>query len=126
MIGNQADQLTNLRDASYVLFSVRSAAELSDLGSLPLHNTAGDVIKLAASPDNADWQRAKAELVVLLRELLTSPDLTRDQALQYHNQVIHQAQEAHARATSINTLSVEAVSALDSELRKAVHILDLP
>jgi hypothetical protein len=83
-------------------------------------------IGLAASPDNADWQRAKAELLVLLRELLTSPDLTREQALQYHGRIVQQAQEAHARATSIKFLSVDAASPLQSDLRSAVKLLDLP
>ena len=62
MIGEHANQLRNFRDASYVLFSIRSAIELSYLDSLPLHGTADSIIKLAASPDNADWQRAKAGL----------------------------------------------------------------
>jgi hypothetical protein len=126
LIGDSRDKLTEVRDASYALFSTRGAAELSDMDVLPVHSAAESVIQLAASPDGADWQRAKAELVVLLRELLTSPDLTHEQASQYHTQVTQQALEAHARATSINNLSAEAVSPLDNELRNSVRLLDLP
>jgi hypothetical protein len=126
MVGSAEDQLKPLRDANYVLFSIRSATSLTDTDTLPLHATVARAIELAASPDDADWKRTKAELVVLLQQLLTSPDLTRDQALRYHQGIVQQASEAHERAKAIGTLSVGSDKELQNDLRKAVALLDLP
>ena len=126
MIGERRDQLRPLRETSYVLFSTRGADELSDVDTLPVHSIASTVIDLAATRDESDWKRAKAELVVLLRTLLSSPDLTRDQALRYHESVVHQAKDAHERARSIGTLKADPEPAVLDELRRAAAILHLP
>jgi hypothetical protein len=126
MTGDRAEELQPLRDVSYVLFSTRGAVELSDLDRLPQHATVDEVINLAASPDEADWKRTKAELVVLLRQLLTSPDLTREQAISYHENIVEQAKEAHKRATTIRTLGGQPDSLVSDELRHATKLLDLP
>jgi hypothetical protein len=126
LYGSQEGDLKPFREASYVLFSIRGAQEITDLESIPQHKTAQSIISLSASIEPADWKRAKAELLVLLRELLTSPDLTRDQALSYHEDIVKQAREAHERASKIATLSAEPQSATRDALRGAVAILDLP
>lgn len=127
MIGDVEERLQSFRDASYVLFSTRGTAELGELDTLPLHETVNSIIDLAASPEEADWKRTKAELLVLLRQLLTSPDLTREQAMTYHEGIVHQAQEAHQRARTIGTLSAYPNAMVaDQDLRNGVALLDLP
>jgi hypothetical protein len=125
LYGTQEENLEPFREASYVLFSIRGVEEITDLESIAQHGIAQSIIKLSASTEPTDWKRAKAELLVLLRELLTSPDLTRDQALRYHDDIVQQARQAHERASKIGTLSPEPPEARDA-LRKATAILDLP
>ena len=86
--------------------------------------TAEAVIKLAASNDQKDWERAKAELLVFYRELLTSPDLTREQAKMWFESIKEEAVAAHQVATEILNLGPEAATTRD-ELREAVSILEL-
>jgi hypothetical protein len=126
LIGETVDSLQPLRDTNYVLFSIRGAETLTDVDTLPLQTSVVSAIELAASPDEADWKRAKAELVVLLQQLLTSPDLTRIQALQYHQNIVEQALEARRRASSVGTLSANVELESQSDLRKAAALLDLP
>lgn len=128
--GRGEEQIKEIRSDNYVLFSIRSAEALTDLAVMPFHTTAEGVISLAASDNEQDWMRAKAELVVLLRELLSSPDLTMKQAMSYHESVIQRAKEARARATSIKNLrgKMQPITSepIQSALRSAAEILDLP
>lgn len=125
MIGDSADRLTPFREASYALFSTRGAAELTEIDTLPIAKTAASVIELAASSEDADWERAKAELLVLLRELLSSPDLTLEQAKAYHENIKQQAIEAHQLAKSIGSLGTKSQGIALNELREAVELLKL-
>jgi hypothetical protein len=126
MIGERQDGLEPFREASYVLFSMRGITELTDTDTLPFRETVSLVIELSASAEEADWKRAKAELVVLLRQLLTSPDLTREQALRYHDNVVRQAKEAHLHASNIGTLGRHDATTILDDLRQAVTLLELP
>jgi hypothetical protein len=124
-VGVDLEGLRPLREASYVLFSTRGTPELTQLDTIPQHAIAQAVIDLAASPEEADWKRAKAELLVLFRQLLTSPDLTRDQALIYHQDVVRRAQQAHERSKEIGTLGDGPEDPAEDDLRRAVSLLDL-
>lgn len=104
--GPNADELIEFRSTNYVLFSIRSSNSLTDLAVLPFHAVAENAVALAASEDERDWKRAKAELVVLLRQLLSSPDLTQNQAMTYHESVVQRAKLARERATSLKNLSI--------------------
>jgi len=126
LIGDREDRAQPLRETSYVLFSTRGAAELTDVDTLPLKAAAARVIELAASAEETDWKRAKSELLVLLRQLLGSPDLTLEQARRHHESIVQQAKEAHERARSIGTLKARPDSVVEDELRMATALLDLP
>ena len=126
LYGTQEETLEPFRMASYVLFSIRGAEEITDLELIAQHKIAQSIIGLSASTEPADWKRAKAELLVLLRELLTSPDLTRDQAFSYHEKIVQEAKMAHERASTVGTLSAEPQTATRDALRDATAILDLP
>jgi hypothetical protein len=126
LIGDREEDLVPFRDASYVLFSTRGVAEFGDLSSLSQHQSVKSVMDLAASPDEADWKRVKAELVVLLRQLITSADLIRDQALRYHESIVKEALRAHEYTIKIGKLSSQSKSEEQDELRRVVNLLDLP
>jgi hypothetical protein len=125
LIGHSEDKLQPFRDANYVLFSTHGVAEIGDLSMLPQHETEKMIIQFAASPEEATWKRAKAELVVLLRELLASPDLTQEQALRYHENIVLEAQQVHKRALTIGTLGAIPKVIEQDELQKSVALLDL-
>jgi hypothetical protein len=135
-VGDSQDALQPFRSASYVLFSIRGATELSDLDTLPFSGTAKSIIDLAASADEADWKRAKAELLVLYRELLNTPDLTSKQAQVYYDNIVSQAQQVRENAKKIGSLSVsqeasarsstvQPARAIEEKLRHATSLLDL-
>jgi hypothetical protein len=126
LTGDREDKLQPLREASYVLFSTPGVADFTEIDTLPLHATVATTIGLAASPDDVDWKRAKAELVVLLRQLLTSPNFTREQALRYHASIVQQAKEAHEHASSIGTLEAHPGTEMQDEFRQSAALLDLP
>jgi hypothetical protein len=119
LVGNEPADLKPMRNASYVLFSTRGTSLLTELSMLPFYERVKTVIDLASTGDVVDWKRAKAELLVLFRELLSSADLTRKQALQYHDEVVQQARDAHRRASLIGTLSADSETPEQDELRRA-------
>ena len=123
-VGPSRERLAPLRDANYVLFSIRGAAEISDLSKLPENAQADTVIGLAASTDARDWERAKAELLVLYRQLLTAPELTRDQAKKWFEDIKGQAIAAHQTAAGLKTLGPAEARVAD-DLRDAVSLLQL-
>ena len=124
LAGPARESLLPLRKASYVLFSTRGTASVSDITKLPQHARAEGTIALSASADKRDWERAKAELLVLYRQLLTSPDLTREQAKTWYADIEREVVQAHRKAEAIQTLGPDEVAAAD-ELRDAVKILEL-
>ncbi|MGO7044074.1 hypothetical protein ACCT07_36430 [Rhizobium johnstonii] len=125
LIGTNSENLIELRNTDYVLFSTRTAESVSDLDQLSFHSRVKAINNMAASQDDADWQRAKAELVTLLRELLNSPDLTREQAIQYHSEIVRNAVDARDHAKKLGHLSSDARQDIQDELRNSVKILDL-
>lgn len=123
--GTNEAALKPFREASFVLFSIRGTAQVSDLSQLSAHQTAEAIKKLAAGTEE-DWRRAKAELVVLIRELITSPDLTAAQADAYYEEVIKAAKRFRKRAKQIGHLGVEDQRDVTDRLRAATALLDLP
>jgi len=131
-IGQEPQTLQPFRAASYVLYSIRSATERTEIDTLPFSKIASEIVELAASAEEDDWKRAKAELLVLYKQLLTTPDLTRDQVNSYHEEIVRQALEAHERAKKIGPLSGAANAdvgmipdELQGTLRAATRLLDL-
>jgi hypothetical protein len=61
---------------------------------------------------------------VLYRQLLTSPDLTREQAKTWYADIEREVVMAHRKAEAIQTLGPDEVAAAN-ELRDAVKILEL-
>lgn len=126
LVGETLETAEPFREASYVLFSTRGVASISDFNTLPFHEAVETILNLAATANESDWKRAKAELVVLLRSLISSPDLTRPQALAYHDEVVEQTKEVRMKARRIGTLDAASRTSEFDELRSAVRLLDLP
>jgi hypothetical protein len=135
-VGKDSNSLAPYRQASYVLYSMRSSKSHSELNTLPFVATKRKIIELSASTNEKDWKRAKAELLVLFRQLLSSPDLTRSQAKSYHEEIVNQAIENRNYAKNIGNLRAnqpgnlplansKTVDKIELDLRSATSILDL-
>ena len=130
-VGTKSDSLQPYRDASYVLFSTRGSETLTGLNTLPITAISHKITELSASTDEKDWERAKAELLVLYRQLLTSPDLTHNQAMKYLNRTIKQAKTNRNNAKTIHDLQISNTSSsteygsLEQSIRDATSILDM-
>jgi hypothetical protein len=122
--GPDEKRLKAVRTASYVLFSTRVAPTTSDVTKLPQAAVAESLVKRAVSKDDRDWKSVKSELLVLYRDLLTAPALTRDQAKAWYKEIETEVVEAHQAAAAILNLGPEETAVRD-ELRDAVSILDL-
>jgi len=105
LIGDTPETLQPFRAASYVLYSTHGTEHTTEINTFKFAKDAQDIIEIAASPEEEDWKRAKAELLVLYKELLRTPDLTRNQAKSYHEDIVNQALAARERAKKIQALS---------------------
>jgi hypothetical protein len=68
------------RDADFILYSVNRLDLRDDVTELPFYELFNAAKSQAASTDDGAWDRAKAGLVTLYQQMITSPDLTWDQA----------------------------------------------
>ncbi len=95
------------RRADYLLYSLRTATERTDVGELPFYELFDKALKAAGSTESGSWERAKAILVTLYQEMITSPDLTWDQAQRLVDHYTGRLLEARRRVESFGTLGPE-------------------
>src|SRR5262249_5542183 len=67
---------TGFRASDYLLYSLRVLDGRDDFSQLPFYRLYQDAIHEAASTAEGSWDRAKAALVTVYQQMLTSPDLT--------------------------------------------------
>ena len=70
-------ELFELTGADFLLYSLRSTTDRTDLDPLPFQAMATQALKLAAADASDEgWKRAKAMLATSFLEIIDSPDLT--------------------------------------------------
>jgi hypothetical protein len=67
---------TPFRTNNFVLYSLRVVETRNDIEELPFYPLFQNALRAAASTEAGSWDRAKAALVTLYQEMLSSPDLT--------------------------------------------------
>jgi hypothetical protein len=98
------------RKSDYVLYSLRTVDKRNDLEELPFYRLLRNALTSASSTDEGSWERAKAGLVTLYQEMLTSPDLTWTQVQELAERFKEQLMQAHKAVESF-TLGHEPLPA---------------
>jgi hypothetical protein len=92
------------RANDFVLYSLCPLTRRTDITELPLHRLFQTALRDAVSSESGSWERAKAGLVSLHQELLTSPDLTWPQVQQLMEEFSQKIRQEHERAKSYTVL----------------------
>jgi hypothetical protein len=104
---------------NYILFSVHKAEIFSNVNALSVQDSVQEVLKLSAGRSNQEWERTVSELAVLLRRLVACPDLTRQQAMAYYEEVVKEAMDTHKKVLATNALgSVQPSRAASEEFER--------
>lgn len=94
----------------YVLYSLCASTERTDVTELPMYSAFEVALKTAASLEPGAWDKAKANLVTLYQDLLTSPDLTWNQAQQLTDSFKQKLVHAHEKVKSYGELGSNVLS----------------
>lgn len=95
------------RQADFVLYSLCTHETRSDVTQLPFYPRFKQALRDAGSLDEGAWDRAKAGLVTLYQDLLTSPDLTWDDAHAVMQEFKKQLVEVHEQVAKFEVLSTD-------------------
>jgi len=99
------------RAADYVLYSLAALPRRTDISNLPFHRMLQTALREAASIEESGWKRAKALLVSAYQDMLTSPDLTWEQAQELSDTFKKKLVDAHEKAKGFATLGRPAADA---------------
>ena len=86
---------SGFRKANFLLYSLHVVERRNDVEELPFYSLFKTALQSAATTEAGGWDRAKAQLVTLFQEMLTSPDLTFDQVCELVKFYKAQFAEAH-------------------------------
>jgi hypothetical protein len=123
------------RENDFLLYSLCPLSRRTDTTELSFHHIFQTALRDAVSNESGSWERAKAGLVSLHQELLTSPDLTWPQVQQLMEEFSQKIRQEHERAKSYTVLGnplsgigpfrgAEAEQRLN-ELRRVHELLNL-
>ncbi|WP_316158605.1 MULTISPECIES: hypothetical protein [unclassified Bradyrhizobium] len=122
--GERGTQRYNSQD--YVLFSLLGCSQRADESSLPFYALRRQALESVLSGEEG-WKRAKALLLTLYQQMITSPDLTTHEAEDLFER--YKGELLHTRDTLIKTtamsVSEDQISDEVSRLNQATKLLDL-
>ncbi len=95
----------SFRMEDFLLYSLCCIDNRTDIAELPIYRMFESALRQAASIEEGSWDRAKAALVTLYQEMLTSPDLTWEQVRMIAQSFQDRLVEAHERAKSFAVLT---------------------
>ncbi|MEM1073730.1 MAG: hypothetical protein AAGI36_04720 [Pseudomonadota bacterium] len=125
MHGPSMDQAKPFRDADFVLTSIASTPERSDMDMLSFSDTWKRVLKEAAVPSEDGYTSAKSNLVSLAQTMLLSPDLIEEHAELLSDDYGLRMQSAHLRAVKRANLSDEEDDDMSRTRSASLKMLDL-
>ncbi len=108
--GSSEETAEPFRACDYVLYSLSSSSERSDITTLPFYPLYEQVLAAAIHPDENNWKRARINLLTLIQNIELSPDLTIPQARSLSRACIARVQQSHQQATRLDTLGAPADS----------------
>jgi hypothetical protein len=92
------------RANGFLLYSLCPLVRRTDITELPFHHLFQTALRDAVANEPGSWERAKAGLVSLHQELLTSPDLIWAQVQQLMEEFTQKLRQEHERAKSYSLL----------------------
>jgi hypothetical protein len=120
------------RDTDYLLYSITQNDKRGDYASLPFHEQWDKVRTEASQPTEDGWKAAKATMVVLYQNLVSSPDLTDPQARTLADEYVNMMKGLHDQAVEISKMAGPVTTAekpertpLQQGHRRALAVLDL-
>ena len=127
--GENASAAVPYRDADFVLYSVLRAPgrKRNDVDQLPFFEMYERVKTEAAGTKPENWENAKVSMSALYQTMVTSPDLTDEQADQLNDEYVARMVRIHERALG-NVKHGAAETKPDpmaNTRRKALNILKL-
>jgi hypothetical protein len=111
--GESFETARDFRDADYVLFSISSRPDRTDIDSLPFQSLWDRVLKEASVPKKDNWESAKANMLSLYQTMVLSPDLIRTHARQLARDYGTEMEQIFEDAVSQANRSGEEASAED-------------
>jgi hypothetical protein len=96
-----------VRSEDFLLYSLQPLVQRNDVTELSFYRIFQSALRDAAHNEPGAWERAKAALVTLHQDLLTSPDLTWNQVQELMDAYEEKLTKAHDRAKSFGTLGPE-------------------
>jgi hypothetical protein len=108
----------------YVLYSVVQTPERSDADALPFYSLYQQAKQQATQPTKESWDVAKANLAAVHQMMVTSPDLTPEQASALLDAYLVELKSIHDRATRIASLAPTS-RAFKQAIDKAYDILQM-
>ncbi len=124
-ISTGAGESEKFTAADYVLYSVARSKARYDERTLPFYPIYERALKTAASGGDDAWKAAKASFAELWQQMITSPDLTKEQAHQLL--AVWRSDLLRARDEGINNqeMSVTEESEVDEGVTGAAAVLGL-
>ncbi len=119
--GTTLENSQEYRDRDFVLFSIKQATKRTDDNILPFYALKETAIDLAARVDPGDhyWSEAKAQFNTLKRELLKSPDLTKEDYKRLRGEYLEEMKARRTEAVMESELGpAEALPAEEAEMAK--------
>lgn len=113
------------RASDYVLFSVEQLPARDDETTLPFYGLWERVVADASKASEDAWKSAKGNMLVLMQEMLVSPDLTEEQALALTDSYMTKMKVYRERAKRTQELGQPDGDAADDRRRRTVGVLDL-
>lgn len=113
---DDSGKLVPFRAADYVLYSIAGAEARTDLSTLPFYDLWERVRGEAALPTEEGWKSAKANMVSLYQQMLTSPDLTHGHAQVLAGQFVEEMQQIRQKARQMASLESATESDEDARL----------
>jgi len=110
------------RESDFVLYSLCTQNMRSDITELPFYRLFNSALRDAGAADVGAWDRAKAALVTIYQELLTSPDLTWEQVhvvIEEFKSKLVQAHDTRQRFIQLGGSDATNASSIDAGSRSA-------
>ncbi|WP_456782926.1 hypothetical protein [Bradyrhizobium sp. USDA 4516] len=125
-VGKDASRQQKFESQDYVLYSLLGYARRADESSLPFYSLRKQALESVLSGEEG-WKRAKALLLTLYQQMITSPDLTSDEAnelFERYKTELLSAREVLQKTAKLS-LSKDRLSAELVHLNDATKLLDL-
>ena len=95
---------TPFRDEDFVLYSLSASNRRDEVGTLPFYENVAAMDAASLSGDADGWQRAKATLLTIYQQMLTSPDLVKRQAEEIFTDLLERMKRNRGTGDSVRLL----------------------